>query len=156
MKNPRKRKFRLGVSFLASSAALALSATPAAASPPQHFDFNEVCNYVPAPLDHLVCVSQTGRYSQTDTPSGKTVTRSAVATSTTVYQGPTKDGTVTAWSDTTQQFSALVRSGEPALFQLRQVIAGGNSRVKTSCMINVRFVITGTQIRQTHTEASCR
>ncbi|MDQ0820819.1 hypothetical protein QFZ79_003192 [Arthrobacter sp. V4I6] len=156
MKNFRNLKFRAGVSVLASSAVLALSATPAAAAPPHHFVFAEVCNYVAAPYDHLVCISQAGRFSQTDTPSGKTITQSAVTTSTTVYQGASKNGIVTAWSDSTQRFSALVKSGEPALFQLRQVIKDDSVLSKTSCMINVRFVIRGTQIRQTHTEASCQ
>lgn len=157
MKNPRTLKFRAGVSFLASGAALAISAAPAIAAPPQHFAFPEACNYVPAPYDHLVCISQAGRFSQTDTPSGKTITQTAVTTSTTVYAGSTKNGQVTAWSDATQQFTALVRSGEPALFQLRQVIRGDSTLVKrTSCMINVRFVVVRTQIRQTHTEANCQ
>ena len=156
MKNPRNLKYRAGASVLASSAVLALSAAPAAAAPPQHFVFAEVCNYVAAPYDHLVCISQSGRFSHTDTPSGKTITQSAVTTSTTVYAGATKNGVVTAWSDSTQQFNALVKSGEPALFQLRQVIKDDNVLSTTSCMINVRFVIMGSQIRQTHTEASCQ
>jgi hypothetical protein len=156
VKNPKNLKFRAAVSVLASSAVLALSATPAAAAPPQYFEFAEVCNYVSAPYDHLVCVRQTGRFSHSDTPGGKTITHSAVTTSTTVYQGTTKNGRVTAWSDSTQQFNALLKSGEPALFQLRQVIKDDGVLTITSCLINVRFVITGAQIRQTHTEASCQ
>jgi len=156
VKNPVNLKMRAGASLLASGAVVALSATPAAAAPPQYFEFAEVCNYVSAPYDHLVCVRQTGRFSHTDTPSGKTITQSAVTTSTTLYAGPSRNGTVTAWSDSTQQFSALVKSGEPALFQLRQVIKDDSVLSTTSCMVNVRFVITGTQIRQTHTEASCQ
>lgn len=156
VKKARNRKFRAGVSFLASSAVLALSASPAAAAPPHHFVFAEVCRYVAAPYDHLVCISQSGRFSQTDTPSGKTITQSAVTTSTTVYAGPIKNGVVTAWSDSTQQFNALVKSGEPALFQLRQVIKDDGVLSTISCMINVRFVIMSAQIRQTHTEASCQ
>ncbi|MDQ0850026.1 hypothetical protein QFZ65_001964 [Arthrobacter sp. B3I9] len=156
MKKLRTPTFRAAMSFLASGAVLALSAAPAAAAPPRPFYFPEACNYVPAPFDQLVCISQTGRYSQVATPSGKTVTRAAIATSTTVYTGPSKTESVTAWSDTTQQFSVLAASGDPALFQLRQVVRGDNVLVRTSCMVNVRFVITGTQIRQTHTEASCQ
>lgn len=156
MKSLRNLKFRAAVSSLATAAALAVSAAPAAAGPPQFFVFAEVCNYVAAPHDHLVCLSQAGRFSHTATRSGKTLTRSAVTTSTTIYAGATKNGTVTAWSDTTQQFSALVRSGQPALFQLRQVIKDNSLLSRTSCMITVRFVVTGTQTRQTHTEASCQ
>jgi hypothetical protein len=156
VKNPRNPKIRAGVSFLASTALLTLLATPAVAAPPQHYYFPEVCNYVPAPFDHLVCITQSGRYSQADTPSGKTITRAAVVTGITVYDGRSQDGTISAWSDTTQQFSALVKSGEPALFQLRQVIKNDGVLVTTSCMINVRFVITGPQIRQTYTEATCQ
>jgi hypothetical protein len=156
VKKPRNQKFRAGASLLAAGAALAFSAAPAGAAPPQHFDFPEVCNYVSAPFDHLVCISQSGRYSQTDTPSGKTITRTAIATSTTVYAGPSRDGMVMAWSDTAQQYSALVKTGEPALFQLRQAIRGDGVLVGPSCMVNVRFVIVGTQIHQTHTEASCQ
>jgi hypothetical protein len=156
VKTRRNPTYRAGVTFLASGAALALSATPAAAAPPQHFAFAEVCKYVAAPYDHLVCISQSGRFSHTDTPSGKTITQAAVTTSTTVYAGATKNGTVTAWSDSTQQFNALVKSGEPALFQLRQVIKDDGALAQTSCMINVRFVIVGPQIQQTHTEASCQ
>jgi hypothetical protein len=144
------------MSFLASCAVLALSAAPAAAAPPRPFYFPETCTHVPAPFDQLVCVTQAGRYSQANTLSGKTITRAAVVTSTTVYPGRSKSESVTAWSDTTQQFSVLGRSGEPALFQLRQTVKGENVLVRTSCLINVRFVIVGNQIRQTHTEAACQ
>jgi hypothetical protein len=156
VQNLRSPKFRVAMSFLASGAVLALSAAPAEAATPRHFYFPEVCNYVAAPFDQLVCISQAGRYSQAATLGGKTITRAAVATSTTVYQGPSKNESVTAWSDTTQQFSVLALSGMPALFQLRQVVRGENVLVRTSCMVNVRFVIMGTAIRQTHTEASCQ
>jgi hypothetical protein len=156
VKNSRNLKYRAGALVLASGAVVVFSATPAAAAPPKHFEFAEACNYVAAPHDHLVCISQGGRFSQTDTPSGKTITQTAVTTSTTVYAGATKNGAVTAWSDSTQQFNSVVKSGEPALFQLRQVIKDGNVISTTSCMITVRFVIMGNQIRQTYTEASCQ
>ncbi len=143
------------MSIAASVALLALPAAPAAAAPPERFDFPEVCSFIPVPSNRLVCFSQSGRFSLTDTPSGKTIMQAAVTTSSTVYEGPATNGTVAAWSENTQQFSALVRNGEPALFHLRQAIRNDNAASATSCAISVHFVVIGTQIRRVYTDVSC-
>lgn len=155
MKTPISLKSLAVVSALSSIILVALSALPAAAAAPERFSFPEVCKYVPAPFNKLVCFSQTGRFSHTDTPSGKTITHTAVTSSSTVYDGRSKYGSVSTWSETTQEFDALVKNGEPVLFHVSQLIKDDNAASQSSCMIKVRLVITGTQIRQVYADASC-
>lgn len=99
MKNPRKVKFLSAASFAGSTCLLTLSAVPAAAAPPERFNFLVVCEFF---FSQLFCFGQKGSVIQTDTPSGNSINQVFVRTSSAIYQGTTTDAPLLVSSELTQ------------------------------------------------------
>jgi hypothetical protein len=152
VKNPKDIKWLAAVPFVASTGLLTLLAVPAAAAPPNPFELPEQCSYFPEPTNILACFSQSGQISRTNTPSGNTITRASVTTTSAVYDGPTKQGTQIARSRTTQLSSS---AAQPAVFHLRQRIDADNFATGLSCTFHIQLEIVGDQVRNARTDVNC-